>query len=71
MRSLCLTIFTRKDLKEHHHTAYNTGTPFMNLNKTNELSQIGQHHLASDFSTAAQYSTSHTKPLNTCPKAFQ
>lgn len=58
-RSLCLTIFTRKVLKEPYHRLYNTATSFMNLNKINELFQIGQHHLASDFFIAAQYSTSH------------
>jgi len=35
------------------------GTPFTNLSKTNELFQTGQQHLASDFSIAEQYSTSH------------
>lgn len=48
-RYLCLTIFTRKDLKDRHILC-NMGTPFMNLSKTNELFQTGQ---------AAEYVTPH------------
>lgn len=69
-KSLCLTIFTRKDVEEHNHRLHNMGAPFMNLNKTNGLFQTGQDHLASGF-IAAQHSTSHYIALNVCFRGFQ
>lgn len=64
-RNLCLTIFTRKDVKDCHQRLHKMGAPFMDLNKTSGLFQTGQDHPASDFTA------SHYIALNTCFRGFQ